>query len=158
MAALRPRLRALAAIAPDTRGRRFAARVRGEALPVFDDLVAMPVWGALADADRDRVARAAALIEARPAIDRAIDGVRLAALVEAVTEDVFDAVCALPLDNDIASSSQLLPRPDRLDARGREILARAVPVALARAVPGAAGDARMRRIADAAVMVIGAAA
>lgn len=150
-AARKARLSALAALCPDSRGRRFARRRAGEPAPRFADLAAVPDWITLPSAMQQDVAVAAALIAARPAIDREIDGARLAALAAVAGEALFDRVCSENLTGDMGGAAGTLPRPDLLPMIGARILEAALPPAFGGSYPAAAGDDRALQIAQKAV-------
>lgn len=124
------------------RGARWLLRHAGRPVPRFDDLALRSRWDAL-DADaRDRALAVAALLDARPAIDRELTGARLAPLSGAVGEALFDAV----LDSDVTGDELALPDASELGSRGA-LLSAAM----------AEGDVRARELIDrAAALVAGA--
>lgn len=136
---------------PRTRGTRWRARAAGQAPASMAGLLSTPAWHRADRVARGRIARAAALIALRPAIDREVRGGPLGALARAAGEPLFDAVCVLdmPPIGDAAPVAGCDPAtslpPDRaaLDALGARILALAD-----------AGDAPAVRCAAHAVAVL----
>jgi hypothetical protein len=136
----------LALIRGHSHGRRasfFRDHKLGEAGndPDIAMLVALPDWIALMPAEQARLAIAVAVLLHRPAIDQLLSGNKLAALSDAIGENLFDDLCdySLPASISIMCSNHL-PRPEDLEAIGREHMLRAIPTSLAARFPGAAGD------------------
>ncbi|MBO9623390.1 MAG: hypothetical protein J7500_11835 [Sphingomonas sp.] len=142
--ALRQRHAMLAALAPDTRGERFARRVAGEAGPSFADLAKLPDWLWAGPEQRRRIAALAALLKYRAAIDAELSGPRLARLAETVGEDLLDAACAAEPPEESATT---LPPPEQLLAAGESLLEAGLPACLAPCFPGARDEPRARALA-----------
>lgn len=135
---------------PRTRGTRWRARAAAQPPASMAGLLSTPAWHRADRDTRARIARAAALIALRPAIDREVRGGPLGALARAAGEPLFDAVCALDMPTidaaPVAGCDPATPLPpDRaaLDALGARILALAD-----------AGDAPAIRCAAHAVAVL----
>jgi hypothetical protein len=114
------RLRAKLAVARGNARKRharaFIARQQGALQdapiePSFAAVAALPDWVLSDDAERDLIAKVAALLYHRDAVDAEIDGARLAALSQVVGEDLFDDLCNCPLPTAMAETPRL-PRPD----------------------------------------------
>ncbi len=110
-----------------------AARFRktsGEPAPEIDlaDLTALPDWILLDDDAQVQVGLAAAILDARGAIDRELSGARLAAIAELVGDGCFERLCELPLpDNARSEAPMRLPRPEDLAETGRRLRLAALP-------------------------------
>ncbi len=112
-------------------------------------IFALPDWLLLNADQQAYLAHIIALILHRPAIDQELSGTKLAALSGAVGEDRFDALCDLPLSDEmLAQCSEHLPRPEDLEPIGTEIMRRGIPTTLACHFPGAAGDALSARLCE----------
>ncbi len=143
--ALRARYAALAQLAPDGRGMRFARRLSGEAAPSFADLAKLPGWFSAAPEDRRRLAALVALLRHRAAIDAELSGPRLAMIADAVGEDLLDAVCEGEPPAELPEAAPL-PPPERLLPEGVALLEAALPACLAARFPGARDDAAARAL------------
>lgn len=143
--ALRQRHATLAALAPDTRGARFARRVAGEAGPSFADLAKLPDWLSAAPEQRGRIAALAGLLKYRAAIDAELSGPRLARVAEVVGEDLLDAACAAETSGEYRATA--LPPPERLLAEGKALLEAGLPACFAARFPRACDDAAAREMA-----------
>lgn len=110
-----------------SRAQRFALRLEGRDVPSFDLIAAPPAWRVAESAERAELTMVAALLHARPAIDRELHGPALARLAAAVGEARFDAVCAADTDGlPQAAGGEALPQPGDLAQRGGALLQRAV--------------------------------
>ncbi|MEM7689431.1 MAG: hypothetical protein AAF291_10455 [Pseudomonadota bacterium] len=108
------------------RAMRFGRRLAGEREPTFADLVRQRKTAQAADKDGERLAMVLALLHAKPALDRALDGARLARLADAIGEDALDAVrnldtAVLPQEALVAT----LPQASELRATGQRLLDKA---------------------------------
>ncbi len=108
------------------RAQRFAARLRGESLPTFNDLASPPDWSVAEQERHSELVTIVGLLHARPAIDAELNGGRLGALAAFVGEDLFDVVC----DADIGQLraeflTDDLPTPVELLEQGEELVERA---------------------------------
>jgi hypothetical protein len=121
--------------------------------PTFDAVAALPDWVLANDADRDLIARVAALLYHRDAVDAEIDGARLAALSQSVGEEIFDALCDRPPPATMAEARQL-PRPDDLSVIGQELMMASLPQALSDRFPGALGAADVAALCDIAAAIV----
>ena len=124
-----------------------------QAEPAFATVAALPDWVLADEADRDMIARVAALLYHRDAMDAEIDGARLAALSQAVGEDIFDALCDCPPPASMADVRQL-PRPDSLSAIGNELMVASLPLALSDRFPGARGAGDIAQLCDTAADIV----
>lgn len=75
------------------RAARFARRIAGEAEPAFADWQRLRQINRVTESRRDAIAELVALLDARAAIDRELNGSRLGALAARVGEAQFDRVC-----------------------------------------------------------------
>lgn len=121
--------------------------------PAFATVAALPNWVLADEADRDMIARVAALLYHRDAMDGEIDGTRLAALCHTVGEDIFDALCDCPPPVAVAEARQL-PRPDSLSAIGHELMMASLPSALSDRFPGARGAEDIAALCDIAADIV----
>jgi hypothetical protein len=124
-----------------------------QAEPAFATVAALPDWVLADEASRDMIARVAALLYHRDAVDAEIDGARLAALSQAVGEDIFDALCDCPPPAVMADVRQL-PRPDSLSAIGNELMRASLPLALSDRFPGARGAGDIAELCDTAADIV----
>jgi hypothetical protein len=124
-----------------------------QAEPAFATVAALPDWVLADTADRDMIARVAALLYHRDAVDAEIDGARLAALSQAVGEDIFDALCDCPPPAGMADVRQL-PRPDSLSAIGNALMMASLPLALSDRFPGARGAGDIAELCNAAAAIV----
>ncbi len=107
------------------RAQRFAARLRGESLPTFSDLVDPPDWSVAEQERHSELVVTIGLLHARPAIDAELNGARLAALAAFVGEDRFDAICDADTDQLRAEFlTDDLPTPVELVEQGEALVER----------------------------------
>lgn len=105
------------------RARRFAARLRGEHVPTFNDLVDPPAWKQVAAEHRTDLAVTMALLKSRPAIDGELNGQKLASLAEFVGEERFDEICEVDCSVfDFADEVGGLPNPLELIEQGEKLI------------------------------------
>jgi hypothetical protein len=121
--------------------------------PSFAAVAALPDWVISDDVERDVIAKVAALLYHRDAVDAEIDGARLAALSQIVGEDLFDDLCDCPLPAVMAETRQL-PRPDSLLAIGQELMTASLPRALSHRFPGARGAMNIAALCDMAAEIV----
>jgi hypothetical protein len=120
----RRRSRAAAAGHSLSRAERFALRLRGEPVPGFDAMAAVPLWRLRPEPDAPRIALAAGLLHLRRRIDGELSGARLLPLVEACGETLFDRACAAPPPPPEQCAAPDMPIPDaeELLILGRRLL------------------------------------
>jgi hypothetical protein len=156
------RLRAKLAIARGDRHKRHArtfirhfqnAPQDAQAEPSFASVAALPDWVLADHADREAIARVAALLYHRDAVDAEIDGTRLAALAQCVGENMFDVLCDCEPPAAKAEERQL-PRPDGLSAIGHGLITASLPEALSHHFPGARGDGEIAELCNLAADIV----
>lgn len=101
---------------PNTRGQRFCRR--GEALPSFAALHALPRWPVLDAAGQERVATVALLVAGQSALARTIDGARLRDYATLVGADVLERAMTHG-----EGGRDPLPLADRMPDAARRLLA-----------------------------------
>ncbi|MGL5837626.1 MAG: hypothetical protein ACRCY3_03905 [Sphingorhabdus sp.] len=151
-ALLRRKLEYVRGHAFGARATRFRLRATGKAESGkaeadFAMLAAMPEW-MLADEERQAlVGLAAAILQARPAIDRELSGVRLAAIAAVVGDALFDRLCDCDLHaiGDMSVTARL-PRPEDLPAIGAQLRLAALPASLCDGRPIEDGEATRARL------------
>lgn len=133
---------------PTTRSARLAARPSGRtaARPSLVDLARWPSWPGAEAGEQARVWRIAALVAARDAVGRVIEGEVLRAYAATVGDDALEAVLALPGGGDGP-----LVSPARLASQGRQVAEQGLPSALAMAlcVPVSLADTERYHVAHA---------
>ncbi len=140
-APLRARLALVRGTAHGGRAAAFRAAQLGEQIaePDFATLAALPDWLLWSDADQVQLAKVVALLMHRSGIDHELSGSKLAALSDAVGEDIFDLVCEAVLPASVGAN-HVLPRPEDIESIGRDIMNRALPLHMASRYVGAIGD------------------
>lgn len=124
-------------------GWRAAALARvddGRAAPGFADLVALPDWVRWSLADRARLARLVALAELAPRLPRVVDGAVLGGLATLVGARALDWACLQGEGVDFVPPLGAAPGAAAMDARGKTLLAAALPVAVAGELGMGTGD------------------
>ncbi len=158
----RARLRAKLAVVRGSRHKKHArtfityfrdAAQNEQAEPAFAAVAALPDWVLADEADRDMIAKVAALLYHREAVDAEIDGARLAALSQSVGEDMFDALCDCQPPAAKAESRQL-PRPDGLAAIGHGLMMAGLPQPLSHRFPGARGASDIAELCNLATEIV----
>jgi hypothetical protein len=149
------------------RGHRFGARASRfrslhDAQPIvqilpqdFASITALPDW-IVANGDRqEQIGVAAAILQARDAIERELSGSRLAAIAALVGDDLFERLCDAPLPEDIFSASAgRLPRPEDFVTMGRALRRAAMPAPFRDAELSDADSVKARMLCDHAAHVI----
>lgn len=108
------------------RALRFGRRIAGEKLARFSDLKRQADDAGTEDIDAGEVSDIMALLHCRPAIDRELNGQRLAPLVSLITEERFDLICTADLpDLTDEPSASALPLPGEVRDHGEALLVRA---------------------------------
>jgi hypothetical protein len=145
---LRQKLSLLSGHDRRSRSRRFLDHQNPAAPPDFTTLAAVPTWMMIDDLGKTTIAKYAALLAHREAIDRELSGKRLGALADAVGHDVMEALCdcVVPQVSDPLGRQGLLPRPEDLEEIGLPLLEAALPFALKDRFPGAADDPNARSL------------
>lgn len=138
--------------------RTFLARTQSspcnaQAEPTFASVAALPDWILADDSVQDLIAKVAALLFHRNAVDAEIDGARLADLSKSVGEDIFDALCDCPPPL-AAAETMHLPRPDSLPDIGKDLMAASLPQSLSHRFPGALDAADLAALCDLAVTIV----
>ncbi|MEM7701892.1 MAG: hypothetical protein AAF251_08150 [Pseudomonadota bacterium] len=105
------------------RAMRFGRRLAGEREPTFADLMRQRKTARVVNEDGENLAMVLALLQAKPALDRELDGARLTRLAEAIGEDLLDAL----RDIDLATLPQqalvnILPQASELRVTGQRLL------------------------------------
>jgi hypothetical protein len=105
------------------RAARFARHIAGEAEPNFADWQRRRQIDRMVAARRGEIARLVALLDARAAIDRDLNGSRLSALAACVGEAQFDRVCEAGIAWDLYQRGcSKLPDPHLLQDLGEALL------------------------------------
>ncbi|MEL6878270.1 MAG: hypothetical protein AAGL68_09260 [Pseudomonadota bacterium] len=108
------------------RARRFAARLRGDHVPGFGELVDPPAWSEVAKEQRTDLAAVMALLRFRPALNAELNGQKLASLAQFIGEDRFDQVCEISLDEiGVQDACEALPTPFELVEQGERLIEQA---------------------------------
>jgi hypothetical protein len=108
-----------------SRAQRFAARLRGRALPSFDTLRQVPLAWLHREADLPRVALAAGLLHYRRQLDAELSGPRLAPIVAMCGEELLDRVCAAtPPPPEQCAAASRMPAAGELLMIGHSLLNR----------------------------------
>ncbi|KWV92083.1 hypothetical protein [Erythrobacter sp. YT30] len=108
------------------RALRFQKRLNGEREPTFAIFVRQRNANRLLQYDGDDLARAVAVLQAKPALDKEVGGLRLQQLANALGEDLLDAlleVDLLCLPQDVLHDD--IPQSNALTERGYGLIAQA---------------------------------
>jgi hypothetical protein len=154
------RLNALGTSFSQSRGTRFAQRLKADKdahyPPTLADLVNLPDW-ILCDSDLvDCIAAVTALLHFRYAIDHELSGIKLRAICDTVGEVQYDLACEAPLPPEelLSDPEERLPSPDKLILIGREMLNKALPIAMESSVSSACNDIKMRQLSNIATAIV----
>ncbi len=105
------------------RAARFARHIAGEAEPAFADWQRRRQIDRMVASRRGEIAKLVALLDARAAIDRDLNGSRLSALAACVGEAQFDHVCEAEIASAVYERGcTKLPDPQRLQDLGEALL------------------------------------
>jgi hypothetical protein len=151
------------------RGHRFSARASrfralhdaqtaAPALPQdFASVTALPDWIVADDDQQELIGVAAAMVQARDAIECELSGTRLAAIAALVGDELFERLCDAPLPKGIDSASAgRLPRPEDFVTIGRALRRAALPAPFREAELSNAESAKARLLCDHAAHIIDA--
>jgi hypothetical protein len=125
--------------------------------PDFSAVAALPDWALLDDAAQTKIGLAAAILQARGAIDRELSGERLAAIAAVVGDALFEQLCDCELPDAWSGNGSRLPRPEDLPAIGAGLCHRAMPRGLRDPAIADPEAAAARTLCAAAAAVIAAA-
>ncbi len=105
------------------RAQRFAARLRGECVPSFAELVDPPAWSHAAQDQHNDLAAVLALLNSRSVVDAELNGQRLATLAQFVGEERFDRVCEMNIQElHLPHPPESLPTPFELIEQGEVLI------------------------------------
>ena len=108
------------------RALRFGRRMAGERLASFSDLKQHADHAGDDAIDAGELSDIMALLHCRPAIDRELNGQRLAPLVNLITEERFDLICTAELPDFKGDSlACALPLPGDVREHGDALLVKA---------------------------------
>jgi hypothetical protein len=155
-ATLRAKLALIRGAPYAARATRFRDRQLNDDVPTLDaaSVMAVPDWLLSSEEQQIGLAKAIAILLHRPAIDSELSGTKLAALSDAVGEELFDDLCDHRLTEEMPEPvSRDLPRPEDLEAIGRDHMQRAIPIALSAQFAEARGDQLSAKLCTTAARV-----